>query len=68
MALLKSFFFLAVFAFLAVSAYATDICKYSDACTKKMLWGIKYGMLIDECKNVFKINGKCGLKYIGKIN
>lgn len=68
MAIIKSFFFLAVLSFLAVSAYAGIICKYKDACTKKPIWGLKNGMIIDECKNVFKINRACRLKKIGRIN
>ena len=52
---------------LVVSANAGDVCNYIDACTKAKLTGLRYGMLIDECKSVFKIDGECKLKYVGKI-
>ncbi len=62
------FFALLFVTLLAAPTMASQFCYYSDACTKVRLAGIKHGMLIDECKNVFKIDGSCKLKYIGKIN
>ncbi len=44
-----------------------QFCYYADACTKVRLAGMKHGMLIDECKSVFKIDGDCKLKFVGRI-
>lgn len=62
------FFALLFLALFAAPAAASNFCFYSDACTKVRLAGLKHGMLIDECKSVFKIDGNCKLKFIGKIN
>jgi len=69
MTLIKSFAIsVAVLAFLSVLAHAQDTCKFIDPCSKKPLWGVKNGMLIDECRNIFKIDGNCKLtKFIANI-
>lgn len=67
MAILNKFVSMIVFAVLAIAASASEFCHYSDACTKAPLTGVKNGTLIDECKNVFKIDRACKLKLVGKI-
>ena len=67
MVILNKFLTIVVFAVLAIATSASDTCSYSDACTKVLLKGLKHGMLTDECKNVYKIDGACKLKYVGKI-
>lgn len=67
MATLHKFVTIVVLAVLAIGTSASDFCHYSDACTKAWLTGVKNGMLIDECKKVYKIDGACKLTYVGKI-
>ena len=61
------FIVLLLTAIFASVTMASRFCSFKDACTKARIDGIKYGILIDQCKKVYKIRGDCKLKYIGKI-